>query len=248
MDSNDQFDIETEMLQADVMRFLAIIAFSLLIIFIPLIQTIRLQPQLENKSVIQVAGTMDIEQEEIKPENQPENDAKFAARREQDKTSEKSDNKELIMNKAAVAKEKQSTPIQKEKTKPAKIIGSKKKSRQLFFDEGAFQALLSNGSIKGYVILPDNDLSFEFKYIKDQFLFLKNSPQNVNAVLGLRKSTLPSNLIPSFERFYPSLAMQKKEFYFVPSGKIRAELNRIHKSPEYGRFKIMENEGIIHEE
>lgn len=233
MNLNDQFDIETETLQADVMRFLAIIAFSLLVIFIPLIQTISREPQPEtNPDIVEI---VEIQQEQYKPEDEP--------KKEQQKTTEKPE-----ADNAVIAKTNKAVPDKKEKTKTPTKNGGQQKSRQLVFDEGVFQTLLSSRLIKGYVILPDNDLAFEFKHIKGNFLFSKNSPQNIRAVLKLRKSTLPNTLIPSFEKFYPSLAMQKKEFYFVPSAKIRAELNKIQKSSQFGRFKIMENGKIIHEQ
>ena len=238
MNLNDQFDIETETLQADVMRFLAIIAFSLLVIFIPLIQTISREPQPETNP--DIVESVEIKQEQHKPEDEP--------KKEQQKTTEKPEDENIIVGRAVIAKSNKTVPDKKEKTKMPKKNGDQQKSRQLVFGKGIFQALLSSRLIKGYVILPDNDLAFEFKHIKGNFLFSKNSPQNIRAVLKLRKSTLPNTLIPSFEKFYPSLAMQKKEFYFVPSAKIRAELNKIQKSSQFGRFKIMENGKIIHEQ
>lgn len=242
MNSFDEFDTETQTLQADVMRFLAIIAFSLLVIFIPLIQVISRQPASVHDEKVQVTEAdvivnVELMQEQLeKEENQIE--------------KEKPEQKKPVDIEPESAKEEKipAEDVSKKIEKTVPELPEGEKVRILFFDEGAFRTLLAVRKIQGYVVLTEHNLCFEFGFTDRHYTFKKAVVQDVASVLGLRKSTLPNGLIPAFERIYPSLATRKKEFYFIPSRNIREGLNKIIASSHYGRFRIMVNEAILHEE
>lgn len=200
MNEFDQYDAEIEVLQTDVMRFLAIIAFSLLIIFIPLIQVISQQQPVKGDENVQV--------------------------KQAGKQAEK--------------------PLGKDEKKHS-VSSKEKKERLLVFEEGGFEDLLAEKKIKGYTIVTGKNLVFEFQRMNNTYVFNKVDALDAGLLLALRESTLPNTLIPTFRRIYPALATQKKEFYFVPSRKIKAGIDRVMHSSQYGRFKIMKNEELVHE-
>lgn len=140
-------------------------------------------------------------------------------------------------------KQKPISPAQTPKKSQSKQTGSKK-SRKIAFKDGAFQTLLSNKKIKGYLVLLEDNLSFKFIYDNGEFEFRKAKPPE--NVLGLRRSTLPKDLLNAFSRRFSSLATRKKEFYFQPSSKLKTELRSIKKSKKYEIFHITSHEEVIH--
>lgn len=232
MDNLHEYDIESESLQADVMRFLAIIAFSLLVIFIPLIQVVSQQSPKEDKSRIQV------EEKSSKPVTEVKKDKKQEDIDKKDKTyrGKESDHTGQNEQKPDYKEEKQKNVESQEP--------DAKRVKKIAFRDKAFQTLLTNNKIRGYVILLEDNLSFEFLSENGNFEFRKSEPPE--NVLGLRRSTLPKDLLNAFSDRYPSLATRKKEFYFKPSSKLKNALKLLKKSEEHGVFHITSQEEIIH--
>ena len=252
MDNINSFDAETEALQADVMRFLAIIAFSLLVIFIPLIQLSVPPPdktadKTRDKGVkpetvvIEKTGSKMHQKEEVKPSVASESKTKIEVKPEA-KTKTETETETVVMKKPIVL-EKPKRPIEAGQSLPS----AEKKFRKLTFAGEAFNILLKQGKIKAYVILLQDNLSFESRFEKGRYLFIKQKPLT-KTLYKLRASTLPVEMVSEFEQTFPALATEKREFYFEPSETIANAISAIQQSDQYGTFIITAGEEIRHEE
>jgi len=242
MDDFDSFDVESESLQADVMRFLAIIAFSLLVVFIPLIQIASNQPQKDNHNTTQIDEEKDVNID-IKP---PPITQKIIPKKIIPKKSIPKKHERTIHNKSEILEkpEKKVNIVQK-KNEP------KPKTRTILFKTGSFESLISRGSIKGYVILIEHNVFFEFTYDTDNemYVFYKVSipTEDIQYMKRLKTHTLPDRLMPEFKAHYPELSLENYEFYFIPYGRLRQAFQRMKMNTLYGRFIITAKEQIIHE-
>jgi len=206
----DQQDMESDALQADVMRFIAIMAFAILVVFIPIIQSVSTESQQKTESET----------------------VKVAALNKDSEISPKIDYEK--------------SEAESEKTKPVEEK-TDKKIKKLLFDDGAFRKLLAENKITTHIILTEVSLVFDVKYINEKYFYTKSVSPDLNAALKLRMSTIPKEMIDSFEITYPSFATQQKEYVFVPFGQIANEIENIKQTDAYGIFRILSNEKIIHE-
>jgi len=229
----DQFDSESDALQADVMRFMAIIAFSLLVIFIPLIQSL-------NENVVQEEQRTEVVLEDTiqeKPKQEPI--SKPVKPQEKDAVQQAEKDEPL---------EDAQQPRSPEKTFAKST--SAEKGKKLRFAEGAFLELLKRGKIKGYVIIVDHQLCFEITYNNGEYRFRKASVGSPEGLVGLKQDTLPLSLINNFKKKLPSLASYKYVYCFDPSPSLRIsrQLNEIIAGETYGIFTIQSSGKIAHED
>jgi len=246
MNDMDQFDSESEALQADVMRFMAIIAFSLLIIFIPLIQSLKeetVEEKQQPEIIVEKVTQQIMEKEPIPREVEP---VKEEIKKQSEKKIEPV--KEVIKQpEKKVEKEKIKEPVKTEKS--ISKASTAKKGKQLRFGEGAFQELMQKRKIRCYVVIVDHNLCFEIINKNGNYTFSKASVRSPSDLVGLKQSTLPPGLIKDFKNKLSSLASYKHVYCFDPSPsvEISRQLNNIITGKTYGTFTIQANGKIAHE-
>lgn len=251
MDVFPQDGLEVETLQADVMRFLAIIAFSLLIIIIPLIQEVSEKDntsQSDKGKGAQIDGGSEDQQksgqsdpaeekdkaEDSKEDSKPDDSGKKDSEKPEKDSEEKPDDSEESPDQA---KDESDEP-------------PPENTRVIKFEQGAFEKLLESKQIKSFVILTKDNMIFETKKSGNNYHFpeTKTDLKKVFNKYRLRNSKMPKSLIRSFEQTYSALAGRPKEFYFVPvASDLARNLLGIYQEDKYGQFIIQPDGKLIHE-
>lgn len=266
----EQESDELEALQTDVMRFMAIIAFCLLVIFIPLAkeipevsektqeiiqENIDLKEQLKNllKKIANLESEVDNLAKETKKSKEYEaeiNDLKEKILTQKAKTEKLKTEK---LTKIKVEKQTKEVKQTEKKLKDLKEKVTKEKSKKkpkekssIKFADDSLVNLVKKDKVNIY--LHTSNQLFKVKASVDRLKFVKVDKLNMQAnTYFMPQNNVPSHLINSFKRVHSNLLEKNWKLYIVLDNNINKNLQKLLLEDKGGIYLINSDGSIANE-